>query len=467
MLRGGRPVLLFTLCWALAGVLATGTAWFVRGGEDGAAARRGFVGVLGPRLDPGPAAAVPAPVLPPDDATGGAPTPTGVAAALRSRLADPRLGGRPAITVLDAEDGRALFTRSPDAPVSPASTTKIVTATAVLAAFGPYHRFRTTVVAGATPGEVVLVGGGDPTLALGAAASYPGASRLDLLASRVRTALGRAPSAVTVDASLFAGPATAPGWDTDIVSGGYGAPVSALTVDGGRTRPTPDHRTARTPTPALFAGRAFARLAGAPSAPVTEGTAPTGGRTIATLDSPPLLHLVELMLRESDNVIAEALVRQVAVAKRQPATFTGAMAAVRTTLDGLGVQTEGDVLVDGSGLSRRNRLTTTFLTRVLAAVTGPDHPELRGVLSGMPVAAYSGTLAERFGQSSASAAGTVRAKTGTLSGVSALSGVVVTASGRVLAFAAVANGVPAGGTLGAEAALDRIAAALAGCGCAA
>jgi D-alanyl-D-alanine carboxypeptidase/D-alanyl-D-alanine-endopeptidase (penicillin-binding protein 4) len=108
-----------------------------------------------------------------------------------------------------------------------------------------------------------------------------------------------------------------------------------------------------------------------------------------------------------------------------------------------------------------------LLTGVLEAAASPDHPRLRGLFAGLPVAAYSGTLAKRFGGPAASSgAGEVRAKTGSLSGVSALAGVVVADNGRQLAFAAVANGFPGNGGEAVASSLDRIAAALAGCGCA-
>jgi D-alanyl-D-alanine carboxypeptidase/D-alanyl-D-alanine-endopeptidase (penicillin-binding protein 4) len=270
-----------------------------------------------------------------------------------------------------------------------------------------------------------------------------------------------------LDGSLFTGSARAPGWDSDIVSAGYAAPVCSLAVNGGRLQPTAARRAPRSERPDLITGRAFARMLHAPDAQMVVGRAAPDARTVATLDSPPLLHLVELMLRESDNVIADALARQVAVAKKQPATFAGAATAIRQTLAELGIDPAGDRLIDGSGLSRLNRVTTGLLSQVLAVAASPEHPELRGVLSGLPVAAYSGTLSGRFGGAAAIGAGTVRAKTGTLSGVSSLAGLVSTADGRLLTFAVVADGVRPGGTLAAEAALDRVAATLAGCGCAA
>jgi D-alanyl-D-alanine carboxypeptidase/D-alanyl-D-alanine-endopeptidase (penicillin-binding protein 4) len=167
---------------------------------------------------------------------------------------------------------------------------------------------------------------------------------------------------------------------------------------------------------------------------------------------------------DSDNMLAEALARQVALARDRPASFDGAAAAIREVLAELGLPVTGYGLVDGSGLSHQNKVTARLLTAVLTRAAAEDAVELRPLLSGLPVAAYSGTLSERYRRGEVSdAAGVVRAKTGTLNGVSALAGVTVDDDGRLLAFAVVAD--DAGNTFRAEDALDRVAAAIAACGC--
>jgi D-alanyl-D-alanine carboxypeptidase/D-alanyl-D-alanine-endopeptidase (penicillin-binding protein 4) len=176
------------------------------------------------------------------------------------------------------------------------------------------------------------------------------------------------------------------------------------------------------------------------------------------------------MLTRSDNDLAEALVRQIAIAKRQPATFSGGAAALQGVLADVLVQvgtTPGAVrLVDGSGLSRLDRVQPGALTRLLAAVAGADRERLFPVLSGLPVAGFDGTLERRYRKGPAlPAAGVVRAKTGTLNGVSALAGLVRTKDGRLLAFDFTADSVPLSSALASQTALDRLAAALAGCGC--
>jgi D-alanyl-D-alanine carboxypeptidase/D-alanyl-D-alanine-endopeptidase (penicillin-binding protein 4) len=179
--------------------------------------------------------------------------------------------------------------------------------------------------------------------------------------------------------------------------------------------------------------------------------------------------LVELMLVESDNVIAECLARQVALARNQPATFAGAATAMRALLGEMGLRVDGVVLGDGSGLSRLNRVTPALLTDALLLAAKADHPELRVLFPGLPVGGYSGTLRDRYRKpgGGAAAAGQIRAKTGSLSGTSAIAGIVVDADGRTLVFAVIATAAPDSNAVPspAQEALDRVAAGLATCGC--
>ena len=136
---------------------------------------------------------------------------------------------------------------------------------------------------------------------------------------------------------------------------------------------------------------------------------------------------------------------------------------MRSTLQGLGIDLRRATIQDGSGLSRHDRLEAETLVDVLQLAASPDHPDLRSVVTGLPVAAYDGSLAYRFGDSRAR--GLVRAKTGTLTGTSALAGLTTNAKGRVLVFAFVSNHVKYARTLDTRAALDRLASALATCRC--
>ncbi|MCW2601052.1 MAG: D-alanyl-D-alanine carboxypeptidase/D-alanyl-D-alanine-endopeptidase [Frankiales bacterium] len=389
------------------------------------------------------------------------PSTLGLTAALATALKDSNLGHRVAVSVVDAISGTPLLEVRASQPVIPASTAKIATAVAALTVLPAEQRLTTRVVQGAT-GDVVLVGAGDPTLAgSNAPTGFPRSARLADLAVQLK---GVAVRRVVVDDRLFTGARMGPGWKPGYVTGGNVAPVSALAVDEGRLSTVANQP--RSQDPALEAGRQLAALLHAKA--VVRGAAPAGAAVLAQVASPTVSELVESMLTRSDNDLAEALGRQVALALHLPATFAGEVAATRAAitplLDRVRVSRTALALRDASGLSPLDRLQPAALTRLLALV-GVD-PRYAPVLSGLPVAGFDGTLSTRYRSAPTSAAaGEVRAKTGTLNGVSALAGLVRTRGGRLLAFDFTADGVPITGTLQAQAALDRLATALAACGC--
>lgn len=459
---GGRRIWYTALGVVVVAIVAVAAVVLVRIGDHS-----GKGTAAGPRTSASPSAKptpTPTPVLQGDNAAAPTPSVAGLAAALRGPLADGRLGGRISVRVVDALTGQVLLDHDGDRMATPASTTKLLTATAALATMPADFRFTTKVVAGARPGEVVLVGGGDPTLAAQAAhPNYPGAASVTALAAAVKSVSKTPVTRIVVDSSRFSGATVGPGWDSDDVSGGYAAPITATMVDGGRLKPG---LTARSDTPDLTAGKALATALGVPDATVTAGRAATGAKTLASVQSAPLTTIVAQTLTLSDNVLAEFLARQVAVQTGEPASFAGAAAAVKRVLVRLGVPTAGVDLHDDSGLSRLNRISPAALTQTLRIAASTKHPGLHALFAGMPVGGYAGTLAGRYHDAgSQPGAGYVRAKTGTLSGVSSLSGVVQDRSGRLLAFALMADQVSATGTLPAEDALDAVAATLAGCGC--
>jgi D-alanyl-D-alanine carboxypeptidase/D-alanyl-D-alanine-endopeptidase (penicillin-binding protein 4) len=393
-----------------------------------------------------------------------APDPQVLATQLAPLLGAPALGNGVSASVVDVASGYVLLDQGAADPAMPASTAKLLTAVAVLTTLDPATTLPTTVVAGSTPGEVVLVGGGDPTLSRTAPSqTYAGAPTVADLATQVVAALpaGEPVSRVVVDSSLFSGPLTASGWQPSDTPSSYAAPVTATAVDGARLSPG---STARSGQPGLDAGAALADALGAPGATVVLGQAPADAETLGTVQSAPVGRLVEQMLSMSDNMLAESLARQVALARDLPATFEGAAQAVTGVLTDAGVDLTGVTLSDGSGLSREDRVPVAVLT---AMVQGAADGSLDGaslLLSGLPVAGYDGTLFDRGDADPDDAPGTVRAKTGTLLGTHALAGTVMTADGRLLTFAVVAD-EPAGTEAAAEDALDAFAAGLAGCGC--
>jgi len=427
-----------------------------------------------PALSPLPSAAPVSvePALPPAAiGTGPPPTPTGLRRLLTPLLNRPSLGPGPAAVVLDATTGELLFGRSGDRPVTPASTAKVVVAAAALDVLDPATRFETTVVRGRDPATVVLVGGGDPTLTGGPPRSSPRApASLRTLAAgsaRALRAAGTTSVRLGFDASRFGGPRVNPFWEPDYVPTGGVAPVTALAVDGGRLRRGAAERAA---DPPRAAARRFAQLLAAAGVEVRgrprPARAPAGAQALAAVSSPPLETLVEQMLTTSDNDQAEVLARQVALGAGEPATFAGSRTALADAMARLGLDPFGVVLLDGSGLARGSELPAQLLADLLRLSASGARPDLRPVVTGLPVAGFTGTLAERFTAAPARpGVGVVRAKTGSLTGVTALAGTVVTRSGRLLAFAFMADRVPPPATLAARATMDRMAAVLAGCGC--
>ncbi|MEV4191470.1 D-alanyl-D-alanine carboxypeptidase/D-alanyl-D-alanine endopeptidase [Streptomyces toxytricini] len=390
----------------------------------------------------------------------GAAEPAGLAEALRPLLDDPALGSARTASVVDTATGRVLFESGESRPMAPASTTKIATAAAALIALGPDHRIRTTVSPGTDPGQIVLVGGGDPSLT--AKKKPPAGSGGSLVALAADTAqalkaTGRDTVALGYDDGLFTGPARHP-----IGVNGNLALVSPLMADEARPDDSVSGPVTRIEDPAAHTARSFAALLAERGITVTgepaRAKAAAGTQPLAVTLSTPVSGLVERMLTHSDNDIAEALARQTALASGRPASFEGAEKAVSDRLASLGLDTAGSRFTDGSGLNRADRITGSLLTGILARAADPHHPELRPVLTGMPVAGFTGTLRARNAGDSP-AAGLVRAKTGTLSGVNALSGTVVDASGRLLAFAFLSAEAPDGAA--AEKRLDRLAAAVA------
>jgi serine-type D-Ala-D-Ala carboxypeptidase/endopeptidase (penicillin-binding protein 4) len=389
------------------------------------------------------------------------PQPASVSSALVNAVQAPQLGPRLLAQVVDVPSGRLLYARTASASAAPASTAKLLTAAAVLAVKKVTDRIATTVVAG-SGGRIVLVGGGDPTLSgakSGTAQLYPDAARMSDLADQLRAA--NVPiRGIVVDDSLFSGPSVSPAWAPEDVPSFYASAITPVLADGGKAHPGDYGRSA---TPDLDAGHELAALIGRPGLPVTRGVAPAGSARLARVESAPIGTLVEQMLQQSDNVIAECMARQVAIAQHQPASFVGAAHAIRTVLTRLGSDPGGG-MVDGSGLAAKDRLTPAGLVGVLRLIAGPNRPALHSVLAGLPIGGWSGTLADRYlSGASRVAAGVVRAKTGTLTGVSTLAGLVHDKSGRLLAFAFLADGVPS--TYDADRALDVLVAKLAACGC--
>jgi D-alanyl-D-alanine carboxypeptidase/D-alanyl-D-alanine-endopeptidase (penicillin-binding protein 4) len=382
-------------------------------------------------------------LLPPAGVASPAPLPTRLASALAVPGNSTSASGA---VVVDLQTGRLLFARHPDLPLAPASNEKLTVSFTALRELGTTYRFRTEVLArgyqdsGVWHGDVFLKGFGDPTLT---------SLQVERLATQIADlGITRIDGRVYGDESWFDAQRTAPGWKSSFYINEC-PPLSALVVDRGWY----DHHTAR--QPALAAAgmlKLLLRKHGVASGVVGLGRAPDDAYALAQVDSDPLAVVAE-MNHESDNFIAEMLLKEVgAEAGTTGATAAGA-AIVQRDLLSAGVPLAGVRITDGSGLSLDDRLTARALSALLVAVW--NDADLRNPFwASLPIAGINGTLDKRLRKPPAR--GAVRAKTGTTDRASALSGYVRDRYG----FAVLQNGWPVR-RLSAEKAEDRFATALA------
>jgi D-alanyl-D-alanine carboxypeptidase/D-alanyl-D-alanine-endopeptidase (penicillin-binding protein 4) len=310
----------------------------------------------------------------------------------------------------------------------PASNEKLAVTYASLLALGPSFRFSTDVLGEGEldgtlwRGDVVLKGYGDPTL-----------STLDLLslASQLRSqGIRRITGQVVGDESFFDGKRMAPGWKSYFFLNESPA-LSALTVDRGR------YKGRATRQPALAAALSFRaallRAGITVAGRALTGTADSAAVPLATIESVPLAGVLRFMDHESDNFTAEMLLKQLGAGIGLQGTTAAGAQAVLQLLQEQQIPLTGVRIVDGSGLSRLDRLTTeTVVAMLRSSWLDEDLREL--LIDALPVAGRSGTLDSRM--RGTVAAGRVRAKTGTLNEASALSGYVR----RRYAFSVIQNG---------------------------
>jgi D-alanyl-D-alanine carboxypeptidase/D-alanyl-D-alanine-endopeptidase (penicillin-binding protein 4) len=353
------------------------------------------------------------------------------------------------------QDGVDLFASATDEPLQPASLQKLVTAQAALTALGADHSYRTTAIAeaapvgGILPNDLYLVGGGDPLLAtpeyqaLLAREGASGTALDDLAADLVNDGLVRIEGAVITVDTRYDDAATVASWPEEWVRNGIAGTLNAVALNQGyETPPGITGRAGLLPEPdpalrtaALFDDMLEARAVRIPQRPgVADRDSDFSGFVeLGSVESAPLGAYVGFMLSESDNTTAELLLKEVGLAQTgRGTTADGAVVA----LELLAQEAARPILVfppaDGSGISPENRLTCAQAVEILE-IGGAD-----GVLASyLPVAGETGTLEHRFRDSTA--AGRVRAKTGSLPGVRSLAGFATGSDGRPLTFAAILN----------------------------
>jgi D-alanyl-D-alanine carboxypeptidase/D-alanyl-D-alanine-endopeptidase (penicillin-binding protein 4) len=369
-------------------------------------------------------------------------------------------------------DGRHVFRAGETAQI-PASVQKLVTATAVLAVIDPDERLTTVARSDALRresgdgssavvlgGDLWIVGGGDPLITTAAYSdAYPRQPQLrtpieELASSIASTGVTVIEGRLMGDESRYDAERYVATWPDRYRDQHNSGPLSALTVNDGFTSWDPVRVDAPDPARHFLEvlagelGRQGVRVVGG----IGTGTAPAGGEVLAVLESPPILEIVQAMLRESDNNTAEMLVKELGLRERGVgATGPGAEAVVAIVSQLFPAETP-PVVMDGSGLDRGNQLTCSLLTALL-----DHHGPGSGLASGLPVANRTGTLAHRFVDDPA--AGRLAAKTGLLNNVNALAGFVDN-DGGVVTFAQLLNGIPLPGTLGFELQGELVAALL-------
>jgi D-alanyl-D-alanine carboxypeptidase/D-alanyl-D-alanine-endopeptidase (penicillin-binding protein 4) len=348
---------------------------------------------------------------------------------LDQALKDPAVANSCLIVERDRE---RLFTRNPDRPLIPASNMKLLTALAVLGKLGPDATLSTTAKAasaigpdGTLNGPLYLVGGGDPLVETADyAASYENQPHVhtpfeqladDLVAKGLRHVAG----GVVGDETRFDTVRYVPSWKPRYITDAEVGPQSALLVNDGFTQFKPKHTAAA--SPATHAAQVLTDLLKGRGVsidgPAGQSASPAGAATISELRSPPVKDVVGEMLRESDNTAAEVLTKELGRRLAGQGTTAAGVKAIRDVLAANHLPIAALQSVDGSGLDRGDRATCGLLLATLD--TGDAHGPLQ---SGLPTAAEEGTLTKRFKGNPA--AGRLRAKTGSLDGVVALTGFV-------------------------------------------
>ena len=382
-------------------------------------------------------------------------------------LADAAVGGARSSSCLVVRHGRrTLYERNPSEPLIPASTQKVLTAVAAVRGLGADERFETAVRSEAKPsggvvdGPLWLVGGGDPLLATADyAASFENQPQVftdfagladAIVAAGVRHIRG----GIVGDETRYDNQRYVPTWRSGYIADSDVGPASALVVNDGFTQFTGRKTAAGSPpqhAASLLTTLLHARGVTV-TGPPTTGSVPDNTAEVASISSPPVADIVAEMLAESDNLTAEMLTKEMGRRFAGAGSTTAGVRALREKLDDEGLPVERLTLVDGSGLDRGNRATCTVL---MAAVSdaAPDS----SIAAGFAIANRTGTLARRFVNHPA--AGRLRAKTGSLEGVTGLTGFVDGPSGGPLAFALIANGIPS--EAGGRALQERVGAALA------
>jgi D-alanyl-D-alanine carboxypeptidase/D-alanyl-D-alanine-endopeptidase (penicillin-binding protein 4) len=357
--------------------------------------------------------------------------------------------------VVVREGGRVIYSKNESKAVTPASNEKLLTAVAALDVLGLDTRLRTTVVTdaartgGVVTGSLWLVGGGDPLLSTGAyidrfAERYgyrPQFTDIGALADRIVAAgVTEIRGDVIGDDHRYDRERSVPSWPSRLIAQGQVGPISALVVNDGFTSfardPEVTTLNVATADPAQHAASMLmlelkarnVRVVGVARA----GTAPAAAPEVASIESPTMRDIVAELLTLSDNNTAESLTKEMGLKARNEPTTVAGVATIRAALEQRHLPLDGVSFADGSGLDPNDKVTCRLVMDILTSV-GPTS-DIGGHL---PIAGKTGTLHDRY--TAAPLLDNLRAKTGRLLNVSAMSGYVTTTAARTLTFSYITN----------------------------
>lgn len=327
-------------------------------------------------------------------------------------------------SVVDTFNSNVLTSKSATEPQLSASVMKLVTAAVALQTFGYTHQLHTKVTQDGK--HLFIVGGGDALMNRG---------DLKTLAKKTARAIDSDRDyKLFVDGSLFESHTDPAGWLSSYVPGEV-RPIASLAIYGSRST-----------SPAKEAAKVFVdELRNHGVEVYFAGTKTHSGTLVTDIKSLRMAKLVKEMLENSNNDTAEMLFHLIGTVNGQTGSWESARIQTRKVLKTLGINRSNWNVVDGSGLSRANRLTSKGLTDLLMVSLQPDHPNLNQILKLglLPQGGTEGTLKLRFKESrSKCAAKFVQAKTGTLSDTVGLAGYVQSKDGGMAAFAILANQLP-------------------------
>lgn len=340
------------------------------------------------------------------------------------RLENAQLPKKSGVTFVDLASGKTLHQQLGDHPFVPASTMKLVTAVVALKTFGSTFKFNTEATWNAETNSLYLVGSGDPSLRT---------SHLEVLADGIATSLGNSTQSISLysDSSLFPKFTKPAGWKPNPMPR-YVREIYALSVDGKGAYDAPAQ-----------AGKTLAKLLKQRGYKASyKGEKKSDGTQVATTFGYSLHSIIRTMLQDSDNTVAETLFRASTAHSGLHPSWKNSRQYANQVLSELGVDLENIEIVDGSGLSRANRLTAHFLTSLLVKIVAAENTDLNVIYDRrlLATAGRNGTLKLRFaGTKSFCARGLVQAKTGSLSDTDALAGFVKNENGSIGVFAFLVN----------------------------